>query len=293
MGIPFAFLQRTSSPAQPNDAYGYNRVANVTRLPHQLLTLRQSLSFDGFFQLRIWKHAALECCAMTMLVFFLGLVASQLMALVANKTASVLTVSMLGSLVNLLTIPLFIWAAAPDSGGHVNPFITMSTFFAGLTSFPQSLLYIVGQSIGSVIGGYLLKFSLDESYFTSGTIPSCTFDTSLISLGQVFVLETMTALTLMFMAFGVGLDPRQAPVFGPVLGPFLVGLALAMTSFCAAFVKPGYTGASLNPGRCLGLMAPTGNMKGHWIHWVADLAAAMLNGMMWWSIPSFSNQPLP
>ncbi|KAE9981096.1 hypothetical protein BLS_007869 [Venturia inaequalis] len=181
----------------------------------------------------------LQHSAMTMLVFFFGLVASQLMALVANGTASILTASMLGSLINLLALPLFIWAAAPDSGGHVNPFITMSTFFAGLTSFPQSLLYIIGQSIGAIIGGFLLKFSLSESYFTSGIIPACTFDTSLISLSQVFVLETMTALTLMFMAFGVGLDPRQAPVFGPVLGPFLVGMALAVTSFCAAFVKPG------------------------------------------------------
>jgi hypothetical protein len=53
----------------------------------------------------------------------------------------------------------------------------------------------------------------------------------------------MTAMTLIFWAFGVGLDPRQAPVFGPAVGPFLVGLALAVTSFCGAFVKPGYTGS--------------------------------------------------
>lgn len=76
-----------------------------------------------------------------------------------------------------------------------------------------------------------------------GIIPACTFDESLVSLPQVFILETMTAMTLMFMAFGVGLDPRQAPVFGPVAGPFPVGLVLTVTSFCGAFVKPGYTGA--------------------------------------------------
>jgi glycerol uptake facilitator-like aquaporin len=61
--------------------------------------------------------------------------------------------------------------------------------------------------------------------------------------GQVFILETMSAMTLMFCAFGVGLDPRQGPVFGPVFGPLLVGLALAVTSFAGAFVKPGYTGS--------------------------------------------------
>jgi glycerol uptake facilitator-like aquaporin len=77
----------------------------------------------------------------------------------------VLVVALLGSLFNALTLPLFIWAAAPDSGGHINPFITMSTFFARLTTFPQTVLYILGQSLGSVIGGYLLKVSLRDDYF--------------------------------------------------------------------------------------------------------------------------------
>lgn len=63
--LPFAeFLNdlRPIEPTQPNASYGYNRVVNVTRLPHELLTLRQSLSLDGFFQAKIWKHAVLECC---------------------------------------------------------------------------------------------------------------------------------------------------------------------------------------------------------------------------------------
>jgi hypothetical protein len=50
-------------------------------------------------------------------------------------------------------------------------------------------------------------------------------------------------MALIFSAFGVGLDPRQATVFGPVLGPALVGLALAIISLSSMFVKPGYTGS--------------------------------------------------
>lgn len=73
MGIPVAeFLHdiRTNSQAQPNDAYGYNRVVKVTRLPHELLTLRQSLSLDGLFQVRIWKHAVLEYCGTSSSLLF-------------------------------------------------------------------------------------------------------------------------------------------------------------------------------------------------------------------------------
>lgn len=73
MGIPFVeFLhsKRSSDQAQPNDAYGYNRVVEVTRLPHELLNLRQSLSLDGFFQKRIWKHALMECIGMSSPLLF-------------------------------------------------------------------------------------------------------------------------------------------------------------------------------------------------------------------------------
>ncbi|KAJ4289698.1 hypothetical protein N0V90_011027 [Kalmusia sp. IMI 367209] len=36
-----------------------------------------------------------------------------------------------------------------------------------------------------------------------------------------YVLETMTSFALLFIAFGVGLDPRQKGVFGPALSPIL------------------------------------------------------------------------
>lgn len=34
----------------------------------------------------------------------------------------------------------------------------------------------------------------------------------------------MTSFVLIFIAFGVGLDPRQREVFGPALSPILVSL---------------------------------------------------------------------
>lgn len=58
---------------------------------------------------------------------------------------------------------------------------------------------------------------------------------------------------LLFLAFGLGLDPRQAMLFGPRLGPLLVGVALGLTTFASSGMIPGYTGANMNPGRCLSL----------------------------------------
>ena len=67
-------------------------------------------------------------------------------------------------------------------------------------------------------------------------------DTSLVSPGQLFVLEFIFAQALIFTAFGVGLDPRQAKVFGPALSPILVGLTLGLATLASSLAAPGYTG---------------------------------------------------
>lgn len=49
---------------------------------------------------------------------------------------------------------------------------------------------------------------------TDAVIPGCFIGAS-VTAGEAFVLETMTCLTLVFIAFGIGLDPRQKLVYGP------------------------------------------------------------------------------
>ena len=60
----------------------------------------------------------------------------------------------------------------------------------------------------------------------------------------------------------MGLDPRQAELFGPVIGPFMVGATLGLVSFASAGVIPGYTGAGMNPARCLAFAVARGNFHG-------------------------------
>lgn len=75
-----------------------------------------------------------------------------------------------------------------------------------------------------------------------GTIPGCTVDPVHVSPGQLFALEYMFALGLMFLAFGVGLDPRQGKTLGPALSPILVGATLGFATLASSAAKPGYTG---------------------------------------------------
>ena len=65
-----------------------------------------------------------------------------------------------------------------------------------------------------------------------------------------------------FLAFGVGLDPRQAELFGPRLGPLFVGCSLGIVSFASSGLAAGYTGASMNPARCFAFATARADYKG-------------------------------
>jgi glycerol uptake facilitator-like aquaporin len=172
-----------------------------------------------------------------------------------------MAISLYAALLNTAGLSLFIFTAAPASGGHINPSITMATFFAGLSTLPRSVLYIIAQTLGAIVGGYWLKLGLGEQYFPTvrtdgvtvsrsremlrfwqGAIPGCTVDATQVSPGQLFALEYMFALGLIFLGFGVGLDPRQGKTLGPALSPILVGVTLGYATLASSAARPGYTG---------------------------------------------------
>ena len=96
-----------------------------------------------------------------------------------------------------------------------------------------------------------------------------------------------TCFNQLFLAFGLGLDPRNTSAFGPALAPLLIGITSALGIFCTSAVRPGFLGASQNPARCLGLMAASQNFTYHWVHWTGALGAAVLNGFLYWAVPPY------
>lgn len=190
--------------------------------------------------------------------------------------------TLLGAVGNTVSLSLFIFAAGPVSGGHMNPLITISTFFGGLSTLPRTVLYVSFQVLGSTIAGFLIRAALGHQ---TGAIPGCYMEPSLVTAGQAVVFETMSSMVLVFLAFGVGLDPRQKMVFGAALGPILIGIALGLCTFATGSVKNGYTGAAMNPGRCFGLMAAAGRWDLHWVHWVGAVFASAINGVFYYFIP--------
>lgn len=164
----------------------------------------------------------------------------------------------------------------------MNPLITLGTFFARLTTFPRMVLYIAAQLAGASLAGLLLRSAADTRFFKVG---GCYLFTDMTSVQSAFTIEFVGSLLLLFLAFGVGLDPRQAEMFGPALGPVLVGLAAGSTALSLSFAKPGYGGAALNPARCFGVFVGSRFPSWAWVTWVAPLAASLFHGVVYFLVP--------
>ncbi|KAF9892120.1 hypothetical protein FE257_002526 [Aspergillus nanangensis] len=260
----------------PDNASFLKRVPDAA----PLMTFRDAFNPQGFMDLNLWRFAVVECVAWASTAPPPGPEPS-------TSSAGVFgTPEFLGPLVggisNWLILTLFIFTFSSVSGSHLNPTITLATFFARLISFPRTVLYLAGQILGGALAGWMLESAWGSRDFVVG---GCTINTDLVPVRQAFVLEFICCLILVFLSFGVGLDPRQAQVYGAALSPWLVGMVLGVVSWASAFTRKGYGGASLNPARCFGVYVGSAFPSYHWIHWVGPIAAAIGHGLVYYLVP--------
>src|ERR1700753_694419 len=248
------------------------------------------LSLRPFKDVHLWRNACLEGVGLCCWVFIAGLVAHGTAGLsTATSLGPILPVA-IAAVVQFLIITLFIFCLGPVTGAHLTPLITFATFLAKLTSLPRMVLYITFQCIGALVGAYVLRASLGGEPETLIFSPGCYVDPTQVPVKQVFALETMGSLFVLFLAFGLGLDPRNQGSFGPGLGPFLLGISSAIALLAGGIARPGYLGLSCNPARCLGLMSAAHRFTYHWVHWIGDLTACVIHAFIYYAVPPFCNQ---
>ena len=171
---------------------------------------------------------------------------------------------LIGGIFNFVLLTILIFVFGTVSGAHLNPTITIATFCARLTSFPRTVLYVAFQTTGGALAGLLARAAYGSRHFKAG---GCWLYSDVVPVADAFLVEFMAATLLLFLAFGLGLDPRQRQMIGPSLGPFLVGMALGIVSFGTGFTRYGYGGASINPARCFGAFVGSTFPGWHWHHW--------------------------
>lgn len=146
-----------------------------------------------------------------------------------------------------ILVSCLISATMPATGGHINPLITMATAFSGLCHPVRAIIYLFCQLVGGAIGGALLRVALGKKLAYHIHNGGCWIDPGgEVDVWQAASIEFTCSFILMFvelpsrstlipinhyprfLAFGVGLDPRQAKVFGAKYGPILVGLIVGL-----------------------------------------------------------------
>lgn len=151
---------------------------------------KSSLDLRGFRDTELWKQAIIEGIGTSLQIYISGLYSLGLSSALTETSLGPIVPAALGSMANTVLIALFIYVGGPVSGGHFNPFITMSTFFARLSTLPRTILYILFQCTGSVIGGFMMRASLGRPPAELRGVPGCYVDTSLTTPGQAYVVRS-------------------------------------------------------------------------------------------------------
>lgn len=142
------------------------------------------LSLAAFRDIRLWKLALIEAVGTGLQTYLSGLLGHGLAPTVSETAIGAVFPVALASLAQVFLISLFIWCAGPVTGAHFNPLITIATFFTKLSSLPRTVLYVVFQCLGAVVGGYLCRAALGAQPEQLAVLPGCYIDPSLVSPGE-------------------------------------------------------------------------------------------------------------
>lgn len=252
------------------------------------------LGLQDFFSPEVWRAATSEFLATALLIFVST--AGAISCLQAGFTSATAATG----LVEFLSLSFLILAAAPASGGHLNPAITIATMLTGFSSPVRSLLYVVAQCAGSVLGALALKVVVADDIAEEYGLGGCILRNTVLSNGELveagiatgpgLLAEFIFTLTLLYFAFSVALDPKQFQVTGPILSPFMIGAVIGMLVYVSGGlmdVAGGYTGAGLNPARCFGPAVAMGGdlWRDQWVFWVGPLMACLAIAIIYHVVP--------
>ncbi len=158
-----------------------------------------------------------------------------------------------------LAIATMVAATGHLSGGHLNPAVTWGFMVTRRLPVGVGVAYILAQLAGASIGGLLLTASFPEAARQAAHLGTPMLDPS-VTAGVGIVVEALLTFFLVFVIFGVAVDPR-----GPGgIAPLMIGLVIAMDLLTGGPL----TGAAMNPARAFGPALFSGTWANHLVYWV-------------------------
>jgi glycerol uptake facilitator protein len=147
--------------------------------------------------------------------------------------------------------------AAPYSGAHLNPAVTVALAIAGQFAWHKVGLFILAQLIGAMLGAFLM-WLVYKDHFNSTTNPDiqlAVFSTGPAIRNTVFNLlsEIIGTFVLVFVVFYFSGAVIQNPKTPTKIGLGSLGaLPVAFLVWAIGLSLGGTTGYAINPARDLG-----------------------------------------
>jgi aquaporin Z len=182
-----------------------------------------------------------------------------------------------------LTVLTGAYALGHISGGHFNPAVSFGLWAGGRFSAKDLVPYIVAQTIGAILAGFLLfqiasgrpDFVIDPT--AAGAFASNGFDTLSpggYSAAAAFLCEVI--MTAFFLVIILGATHKKVPAG---FAPIAIGLGLTLIHLISIPV----TNTSVNPARSTGvaLFAGSGAMSQLWLFWLAPILGGLIGGFLY------------
>jgi aquaporin TIP len=168
-------------------------------------------------------------------------------------------------------IAVMVCAAGHISGGHFNPAVTFGFLVTKRIPPRDAVGYWVAQLGAAGLGALAVRATLPDS--VPNITPGLTVLAPGVSVASGFVIEFILTFFLVFVIFGVAVDPRGS--FAAV-----AGIPIGLTISLDIMMGGPLTGASMNPSRPVGPDVVAGKFDNIWLYFIAcplgAAAAALL-----------------
>lgn len=230
---------------------------------------------------QVWRASVAELLSTAILVFMLDTIF--ISSKINNDTPNIILACFVAIIVAFLRL-----TTHPISGGHINPTITISAAFMGLISFCRAMIYLIAQCIGSILGAWALQGMFAGSTTHSYLLGGCTLvvatlgpdgpTTVGIEIAQGLWTEIIYTFIFLFSVW-MAFDQKRSKELGQVVMCAITGVVVGLTMYLSSTVttKKGYTGAVINPARCIGPAVVRGGhlWADHWVFWVGPIIACI------------------
>jgi aquaporin TIP len=158
-----------------------------------------------------------------------------------------------------LAYAVVIAAVGRISGGHANPAVSIAFYIARRLSLKDLGGYVAAQLFGGLVAAVIVRQVFTEEVVRSvgAGVPDLAPGTSLLQGG---LIEVMLTFFLVFVIWGVAVDPR-----GPkIIAPLAIGLTLAF----GVLIGGPFTGGAMNPARWFGPAVIGDALSANWPVWI-------------------------